>query len=252
MKNFYALSSLILVLFFASCSDDDDGSESNPVVAVAADISGGPFVICVDGNPQTVSGISLGSGSVGSGRSWVITDDQGTILGLPPTLDDVENVDFDAAGPGTCFIWYLRYEGEISGLEAGMNADNLQGNFDLSNSIEVSRNEVNAGVLSGGPFEFTVDGTPDFVSGITLDNSSSAGSNSSWVITDDLGNILGLPPTLDAVEGVDFDAAGPGVCFIWYIRYEDGLQGLEAGMNVDELEGCYCLTEGIQVTRNDM
>ena len=30
--------------------------------------------------------------------------------------------------------------------------------------------EVNAGTISGGPFEFDVDGEPDMVSGITLDD----------------------------------------------------------------------------------
>ena len=88
------------------------------------------------------------------------------------------------------------------------------------------------------------------VSGITLDSSNATGTNRTWVITDDAGNILGLPPTLAAVEGVDFDAAGTGICFIWYMRYEDGLVGLEAGNNVADLEGLYGLSNSIQVTRN--
>ena len=65
-----------------------------------------------------------------------------------------------------------------------------------------------AGTISGGPFTFIVDGSPDFVSGISLDNANAAGTNSTWVITDDQGTILGLPPTLAAVEGVNFDDAG--------------------------------------------
>ena len=252
MKKMIALSSFVLVLFFASCSDDDDDSiQEEPVVASAGVISGGPFEICVNGNPSFISGISLdASDAAGSERTWVITDDQGNILGLPPTMADVEGVNFDEAGPGLCLIWYMRYEGEITGAEMGMNANDIQGNYDLSNSLEVLRTEVNAGSLSGGPFVFDVDGTPDMVSGIMLDNSEAAGSNSSWVITDDQGLILGLPPTLSDVEGVDFDAAGPGICLIWYLRYEDGLQGLEAGMNANDLEGCFDLSNSIEVTRN--
>ena len=252
MKKMIALSSFVLVLFFASCSDDDDGSiQEESVIAAAGTISGGPFEICVDGNANFVNGISLdASNAAGSERTWVITDDQGNILGLPPTLTDVEGVDFDAAGPGICLIWYMRYEGDITGAEMGMNAADIQGNFDLSNSIEVVRNEVNAGSLSGGPFVFDVDGNADFVNGIMLDNTEATGSNSSWVITDDQGLILGLPPTLTDVEGVNFDAAGPGVCLIWYLRYEDGLQGLEAGLNANDLEGCFDLSNSIEVTRN--
>ncbi len=251
MKKMIVLASSVLVLFFAACNDDDDNIQEDPVLASAGEISGGPFTFCVDGVPDFVSGISLdGSASVGEASTWVITDDQGNILGLPPTLDDVEGVNFDDAGAGLCLIWYLRYEGSIEGAEVGLNANDLGGNFDLSNSIEVVRSTTNAGTISGGPYEFTVDGTPDFVSGITLDASEASGSNSSWIITDDTGNILGLPPTLDAVEGVDFDDAGAGVCLIWYLRYEDGLEGLEMGMNANELEGCFSLSNAIEVTRN--
>ena len=251
MKKILALSSLVLVLFFASCEDDDDNGQDNPEMALAGEISGGPFTFCVDGIPDFVSGIALdASDAAGSERTWVITDDQGVILGLPPALEDVEAVNFDDAGAGVCLIWYLRYEDGLTGAEVGMNANNLQGNFDLSNSIEVVRNETNAGDISGGPFEFNVDGDPDFVSGISLDSSSSTGSNSSWVITDDQGTILGLPPTLDAVEGVNFDEAGAGICLIWYLRYEDGLAGLEAGLNANDLEGCFSLSNSIEVVRN--
>ena len=131
-----------------------------------------------------------------------------------------------------------------------MKINNLSGSFDLSNPLTVNRNKPEAGTLSGGPFTFTVDGTPDMVTGIALDNPNASGANSRYVITDDLGNILGLPPTLDAVEGVDFDGAGTGVCLIWYLRYEDGLQGLEMGMNANDLVGCFDLSNAIQVTRN--
>ena len=251
MKKNYFWMSIILVFLAAGCENDDDQVQDDPQTPLAGEISGGPFVFCVDGVPDMVSGISLdASAAVGSESTWVITDDLGNILGLPPSLEAVEGVDFDEAGPGVCLIWYLRYEGEIEGAEVGMNANDISGDFDLSNSIEVSRNATNAGVLSGGPFEITVDGEPDFVSGIVLDASEAVGSNSSWVITDDEGNILGLPPTLEAVEGVDFDAAGPGVCLIWYLRYEDGLQGAEVGMNANDLEGCFSLSNSIQVTRN--
>ena len=229
------------------CSNDDDNPA--PILPDAGVLSGGPFVFCVDGQPDNVSGISTDANAVGSNSTFVITDDSGNILGLPPTLSDLEGVDFDGAGGGTCLIWYLRFEDGLEGAEVGLNANNLLGSFDLSNSIEVVRNAPNGGLIAGGPFNFTVDGTPDMVSGITLDGNQS-GTNSTWVITDDAGNILGLPPTLADVEGVDFDAAGAGVCLIWYLRFEDGLQGAEAGMNAGDLSGCFSLSNSITVTRN--
>lgn len=216
----------------------------------AGTLSGGPFMFSVDGTPDMVSGISLDDAELnGSLQTYVITDDQLNILGLPPTLEAVEGVDFDGAGIGVCLIWHLTYEEGITGLMMGENAANLDGFFALSNEIRVYRNP-NAGTISGGPFMFAVDGTPDMVSGITLDSSNATGTNRTWVITDDQGTILGLPPTLMDIEGVDFDAAGPGVCFIWYMRYEDGLSGLMTGNNVEDLEGLYGLSNSIMVMRN--
>lgn len=229
-----------------SCSDDDN---SNTIIPDARVLSGGPFEFCVDGDPDMVSGISTDATASGSNSTFVITDEAGTILGLPPTLNDLQSVNFDGAGPGTCFIWYLRYEDDLAGAETGMNANNLQGTFDLSNSISVVRNQPEAGEIVGGPFNFTVDGMPDNVSGISLDGNQS-GSNSSWVITDDMGTILGLPPTLNDVEGVNFDEAGTGVCLIWHLRFEDGLEGAEVGLNANDLSGCFSLSNSITVTRN--
>lgn len=73
---------------------------------------------------------------------------------------------------------------------------------------------LDAGALSGGPFTFAVDGVPDMVSGITLADFDGNGDTQTYVVTDDAESILGVPPNLGAVEGVDFDGAGIGVCLI--------------------------------------
>ncbi|WP_396590597.1 hypothetical protein [Allomuricauda sp. R78024] len=216
----------------------------------AGTLSGGPYNFVVDGTPDMVSAIALDDLEVnGAVQTYVITDDSKNILGVPPTLDAVKGVDFDGAGVGSCYIFHLTYSGELSGLEGGQNLNDLSGNFALSNFVTVNRNALNAGYIGGGPFLFKVDGTPDMVSGIYLDDSNLTGSKQGWVITDEYNNILGLPPTIDAVEGVDFDAAGVGICFIWHITYEEGLTGLEAGMNVADLDGFYDLSNSIKVTR---
>ena len=44
-----------------------------------------------------------------------------------------------------------------------MNANNLTGVFSLSNSIMVNRNHAEGGTISGGPFNFTIDVTPEFL-----------------------------------------------------------------------------------------
>ncbi len=221
-------------------------SLSNPVTVIrraaeGGSLTGGPFEFCVDGEADMVSGIAL-TGNVGDNSQWVITDDQGNILGLPSSP---EVVNFDAAGPGICLIWHLSYSGTITGAEVGNNASMIEGCFSLSNSIQVTRNAADGGVLTGGPFEFCVDGEPDMVSGISL--SDNVGENSQWVITDDQGNILGLPPS---PEAVNFDEAGPGVCLIWNLSYSGTISGLDMGNNVSMVEGCFSLSNSIEVVRN--
>ncbi|MFD2587827.1 hypothetical protein ACFSQJ_12850 [Croceitalea marina] len=216
----------------------------------AGKLNGGPYNFVVDGVPDMVQNISLDTCELnGDKQTYVITDDAKNILGVPPTLDAVKGVDFDGAGVGSCYIYHLTYSVDLTGLEAGNNLDGLSGQFDLSNFVVVNRAALDAGVLKGGPFEFIVDGTPDMVSGIYLDDTNLTGSNQTYVITDDAKNILGLPPTLEAVEGVDFDAAGVGICYIWHLTYEGEISGLEAGKNAADLEGSFDLSNFIMVTR---
>lgn len=235
----------LLAAVFA-CNDDEDVS----VQVDAGTISGGPFSFVVDGVPDFVTGVSTDGLGVGSSASWVITDDQNVILGLPGTLEMLEGVNFDGAGVGTCFIWYLRYEGEITGLTAGANTSGITGDFDLSNSIEVDRTALNGGTLAGGPFNFDVDGTADMVSGITLTGESTT-VNSTFVVTDDQGEILGLPGTLTDLEGVNFDGAGIGLCLIYHLVHADGITGLAMGSNVKTgLVGDFALSNALEVNRN--
>lgn len=247
--------SFLLVMALAaftltSCGDDDDGT---PLIPNAGELSGGPFTFIVDGVADNVSGITLNSADVvGTNSSYVITDDSGNILGLPGTLEALEGVDFDDAGVGVCLIWYLRYENGLEGLEEGMNANNLSGSFDLSNSITVNRVALAGASITGGPFTFIVNGEVDNVSGITVDDSNVNGMNTRFIITDDTGNILGLPSTLTELEGVDFDGAGAGVCLIYHLTYQDGLQGLATGENIDNLDmGSSAISNSITVNRLD-
>ncbi len=246
MKTKLILAAMALGLFLTSCSDDDDSVQ--PIVPNAGTMTGGPFTFIVDGTPDFVNGISTDPDAVGTNRSFLVTDDQGNILGIPPTNEALQGVNFDDAGVGVCLIWYLRYETGIQGLEMGENANNLQGAFDLSNSITVNRNGApDAGVLSGGPFNFVFDGTPDSVSGITTD-SGAVGTNSTFVITDLELNILGAPNDLTTLEAVNFEDAGRGVCLVWYLRYEDDTN-LATATNAGDLTGSFSLSNSIRVER---
>ena len=74
------------------------------------------------------------------------------------------------------------------------------------------------------------------------------GTNSGWIITDNsTGEILALP----AAPPFDLEGVFPGTCAIYYVRYEDGLMGLDMGSNIADLDGCFDLSNPILVERID-
>ncbi|MEX0288457.1 MAG: T9SS type A sorting domain-containing protein, partial [Flavobacteriaceae bacterium] len=228
-------------------SDDYVRVVRNEAVMVeGGTLSEDPFTFCVgDGEADHVSKVSV-EGASGPNSQWVVTDEEGTILGLPPTP---EAVNFDGAGPGICLIWHLSYADGLEGLEGGNNIGDLSGTYDFSDdNVRVYRNQPEGGEVTGGPYEFTVgDGEADNVSSVMV--SGNSGANSQWVVTDEEGTILGLPPS---PEAVNFDGAGPGVCLIWHLSYADGLEGLEVENNVSDLYGCYDFSdEYVRVERID-
>jgi hypothetical protein len=106
------------------------------------------------------------------------------------------------------------------------------------------------GILTGGPYNFCIDGLPDFVSGINV--SGAVGINTSFIVTDSDGNVLGLPSTLSDLQGVDFEAAGPGTCIIWHVGYDVSTIGLGMGVNIfEDLYGCFDLSNPINVVRTE-
>ncbi|MCH2197859.1 MAG: T9SS type A sorting domain-containing protein [Flavobacteriales bacterium] len=221
--------------------DDTFGAEN----IAGCDAEGGtistddPTEICVGDGIADPINVTL-EGASGSNSAWVITDDQANILALP----EGGPFDLEEAGGGVCLIWHLSFEDGLLGAEVGMNANDLEGCYTLSNPITVIRNGVAGGTISTED-ETTIcalDGEADPIN-VTLEGAE--GSNFAWVITDDLGNILDLP----ANGPFDFDGAGEGVCLIWHLSFEDGLEGAEVGMNANDLEGCYSLSNPITVTR---
>jgi len=82
---------------------------------------------------------------------------------------------------------------------------------------------------------------------ITADTSNKIGSLSGWVVTDATGEtILGLPPKPSAV---DFTGAGPGICYIWYVNYNDGVTGLESMAKIANIQGTVYFSNPIKVER---
>ena len=200
--------------------------------------------ICVGDGNADIMNVSL-SGTAGSTNKYLITEADGRII----AYDVAFPFDFEGAGSGICLIWNISYYGSITGTDVGANAADITGCFDLSNAITLIRNEVGGGTLTGGPFEFCAgDGIADNIDDGAITLTDNVGANGAWVVTDDQGNILGLP---NSYEDVDFDGAGVGTCLVWYLSFEDGLIGASVGNNASDLEGCFDLSNPIEVIRNE-
>ena len=178
-------------------------------------------------------------GAIGNNSAWLITDAAGNIIDIPSGPPFA--IDSDTSS--VCLIWHLSFE-SLSGLQVGANAASLQGCFDLSNPIVINKTSVNGGVITsslGDVITTCIDGINDNIDATV---SGATGVNNQWVITDENGNILGLP----AAPPFDFDPAGVGTCLIWNLSYEN-VDSLTMGNNVSQLTGCFAFSNAITVNR---
>jgi hypothetical protein len=202
-------------------------------------LTGGPFTFCIDGvgGDNIAAGAITVTGNSGANTQVVVTDDQGNILGLPPSF---EAVDFEGAGEGTCLIWYLSYEGSVTGLEVGSNASDLAGCFSLSNSVTVYRQTPDGGTvqIAGGGDTFA------FCAGqimFDVEHTTTAPNLSYWyIITDDQNNILGFANSAET-NSLDLSAAPPGTCRVWGWSYR-GLNDPVIGGPLSQLTDDPCET----------
>ena len=70
--------------------------------------------------------------------------------------------------------------------------------------------------------------------------------NGAYVVTDDAGNIL-VP---DAGSSFDFAPAGPGVCRVYFVSYDDAISGLMAGNRIFDIDGCFALSNFVTINRD--
>ena len=77
------------------------------------------------------------TGDTATNYTFVITDPDGNILSDGPVAGP--DFDLEEAGAGTCLVWGVAYSGDLVGVEQGLNAADIEGCFDLSNAITVTR-----------------------------------------------------------------------------------------------------------------
>ena len=171
-----------------------------------------------DGNSDAISFMHTTSSS--HNYAYVVTDQQGTILGLPPA----NMVDFEGAGSGTCLVWGLSYTGSIT-VQLGDNALTMalsDSCFDLSdNYVKVVRDMPDGGrvyTTDGDTTAYTCPGD-GIADALSFMHNTSSNSLYRYVVTDEQGTILGLPPA----NTVDFEGAGSGTCLVWGLSYTGNL-----------------------------
>lgn len=213
-----------------------------------SDISAGTIALLDaigDGVLNRCLGSSLGLqlfNASGTNLRWIITDENLNIVSFP----NAPPLSFDNLGVGNYLIWHLSYE-SIEGLAIGANLDDLKGCFDLSNSIAVQTEEccdADGGLIFfpdaiGNNLADTLSRCLD----VPLDSlrfSGVVGANSIWVVTDENANIISLQNS----GPFDFSSFGPGAYTIQRLAY-DAIQGLAIGANLDDLEGCFDLSNSL-------
>jgi len=205
-----------------------------------------PTRICIDGvaDPIDVT-IDTDGGGVGT---WVITDAAGIILALPagPPFD------LDGAGAGQCLIWYANADDATFAPMVGDDAAAAVEAFGcafLSNPITVDRIEVTAATISSpqSPITICTDDDIDEPVDVTIDDAG-IGAMGAWVITDAAGTILALPAGPPFV----LDGAGVGICYIWWVNYDDPAFAPMVGDDAPALvvaATCAALSNSVEVIR---
>lgn len=225
---------------------------SNPVTIVRLGLMGGNLTsldgsefiqICLSDTLDDSFDVIL-TDTIGPVHSWVLTDTAGIIQELPSDPP----FDFSGVGLEICQLWNLSHDTLIMGLTVGNDVDSLSGNFNFSNPITIDKasNTADSIMTSDSLTSITItvgDGIVDSIDVIL--EGLSMGDSTAWVITDSLGTILALP---DAPP-FEFESAGGGLCLIWHLTYSEGLSGLVVGNNVSMLDGCYELSNSIEVER---
>ncbi|MCI4668676.1 MAG: hypothetical protein MRZ79_11120, partial [Bacteroidia bacterium] len=246
-------------IFNATLSDSCFDLSNNFVVVLRDSVNGGTITserrgldslkICLNGGSYRA--YKFDSTGTGTGQfTYIVTNDSGTILGIPPG----DYIDFRLAGPGICYVWGLNYTGNLTAaLGANALTTNLSDDcFDLSdNFIVVVRDRVDGGTVQTEAGEDTVNicyngGTPLV---LAFDSMNAMGSNFTYVVTDNNGVILGVPPG----DMVDFSGAGPGECWVWGLSYFQAFVGQPGDTITDPTLciGCFDLSDNFVVVFRD-
>ena len=226
---------------------------SNPIFIERGDPEGGAiqttdgfteFFVCAGGNVPNIFDVEL-SGNSGLDSAWLVTNSSGAILDIPPS-PPFNLID---AGPGNYRIYFLSYTGMIDGLNVGGDIDELFGCYDLSNPILVDWQGVDGGDLRtlDNELELQICVNDNMVDTVAFNLRNDVGPASYWCFTDLEGVIIDIS---ESDPPFYLDNGVPDTFFVQHMRYAEELTGFSIGANIEEVEGCFNLSNPIQITKD--
>ncbi|NNK89318.1 MAG: T9SS type A sorting domain-containing protein, partial [Saprospiraceae bacterium] len=202
---------------------------------------------CVgDGVPDLVGGNIFNA--AGPVSQLIITDNDSIILDVINQFPfDVEN-----ASGGTCLVFHVSSLDTLE-LLPGMNVNDINVCHDISNGGVVLRTDIHAGEISlddgGTSIHICVSDTISDV--LSFINTSTAGKNIQYVVTDTNNVILALPDS----SVVDFSISPPGICLVWAVSYTGNFVAM-VGETLGQMppsDGCVDITDNyVEVARDSV
>ena len=181
------------------------------------------------------------SGSRGTQVLYVLTDFQRNIIEIFPT----SSIDLSTLSSGGFFLTAVSFAGPLEGLTGGASLNNLSGCHALSSDIVL---RVNAIGVSGG--SLTVEGATvlefcDNPGIVVPELTGQSGQDSDYIVTDVDGDII----FIGSGSPLDLTGITESLCFLRHVSSSGGLEGLELGTSFVDLEGCFELSNSVQLIK---
>jgi len=183
------------------------------------------------------------SGEMGDNSFFLITNELGFVTDI--SLDS--QYDFEGTEAGVCYVYHVSAFGDLAGLGIGVSIDELVGCFELSNALQINKEYVQGGTIS------TTDNT-DICSGdgeldiVSFELTGAVGNYGLWIITDPSGGIVRSSTQAD----INFEGVPTGNCMTRYVSFIEEPEIPNFGDDIFSLEGCYALSNPIEVVKTEV
>lgn len=226
---------------------------SNPIKIKLLKLNGGILSInggaqqleyCFTQNSSSYQLEASLNNAFGEQKAWVLTDSTTKIIALPQSLPFPIQPSTDTK----ILLYNISYNKEgFSGLNIGNQLQSLQGEFDLSNPLTITMKKIVSARLTladnSTNLNFCNQEETFEIGPVTLNQPSI--SNSAWVLMDNTRKILQI--TISTPNSISKSLSGYPVLDLCYISYDGTLSNFSVGNSIDNVKGCYALSNFIDI-----